>query len=106
MSLKTGFRFKIKYVKPFAKGIRFQIGDKIAESDPPEYINYQVTVFDAPNLSDGDTITLTEINSLEVKKYNNKLYYSFIGKIKTEAQEVPQEQYKDNSAESLLPFDI
>lgn len=106
MSIKSGFKFKVKYVKPFAKGVRFQIGEKIKDSDPVAYINYQVTVFGDYDLSDGDTVTISEINDLEVKQYNGKLYYSLIAKIKEEAKEAPQDSAYDDSSDTSLPFDI
>jgi hypothetical protein len=102
--IKKGFRYTIKFVKqkPSDNGTRyarFQIGDKIKDSN--EYINFQVTVFDPPALNENDKITLDDINDIEARLYEGKLYYSMVAKVtpftEPKAPEEPDEP---------LPFEI
>lgn len=102
--IKKGFRYNVKFVKQHTSSngthyVRFQIGDKIKDSN--EYFNFQVTVFDPPVLSDNDKITLDDINDIEARLYEGKLYYSMVAKV-TPYKDVPEEP--DESYE--LPFQI
>jgi len=101
--IKTGFRYTVKYVKERETRsghiTEFQIGDKIKDSN--EYINFQVTVFDPPALNENDKITLDDINDIEARLYEGKLYYSMVAKVTPYSEPKAPEE-----SDEPLPFDI
>ena len=110
--IREGFRFRVNYVKHQDTKIgtitKFQIGDKIKDGDG--FINYNVTVFQDLPLSDGDSIKLLKIKSLEVREYTNRngeqrKSFDMVADVEIEKatpQATPQVPDDDGS----LPFDL
>jgi len=108
IKVNSQYPSRVKYIKKttLTNGTlvtRFSIGDKIKNSDPAKYINYDVTVFDDLELEDGDEVVLTGIESIECREYNGKLYYSMAARIKAPTQ--PKQQAEPD-AFPAMPFDI
>lgn len=102
IKLNSQYPTKVKFVKHDTTRngsdvTRFSIGDKIKDSD--QYMNYTVTVFDNVNLTDGDTVIFTSIDSISARVYNEKTYYEFVAKVQTSNPERASEP-------ETVPWDI
>ncbi len=111
IKVNSQYPSRVKYVKKTtlsngSPATRFSVGDKIKNSDPAQYINYDVTVFDDLDLQDGDEVVLTAIESIECRNYNGKLYYSLAARIKAPVKPKRTEPVKAAEPEFAEPFDI
>ena len=115
--IRTGFKFTAKFVKrrdtQTGQVTDFQIGDKVKDSadeqGKPRYWNLRVTVWDGPNINDGDQVVLDAIQSIEAREYNGKTYYDMVAKChvgEASAAADAQAQPPIDDADIALPFDL
>lgn len=115
--IKTGFKFTAKFVKhrdtQAGQVTDFQIGDKVKDSaddqGKPRYWNMRVTIWDGLKMSDGDTVVLDAIQSVEAREYDGKTYYDMVAKCHVgEANDRRDTQAKPTVPDDdiSLPFDL
>ena len=97
----SNYKYKVKYVKhkrfQDSSITSFGIGDKIKDSNPTAYQNWQFTVWDYVDLDDGDSINIKTIDTVQTTQYNGKNYMNMSGTV-----EVIQQQ-KQGFAEEEPP---
>jgi hypothetical protein len=101
--LREGFRYTVKFVKKRNTKIGivtdFQIGEKLNNN---EWINFRCTALSDIDIADNDRVKITHIGSVEVKEYNNKIYYNAV--VDVERLDEPA-RYEDTGT-SDEPFDL
>lgn len=78
--MRTGFKYTVKYVevKPTTRGnlTKFSTGEKIKDTE--KYHNWKCTVFEEMDLKDGDRVVIDSIESIDVREYQDKIYYDLV----------------------------
>jgi len=75
--ISDGYSYKVKYVahrttKTGKNITAFSIGDKVKDSNPTEYVNWQVTVWSNLDLVDGQSFKVEKIVNISFDTYNGK----------------------------------
>jgi hypothetical protein len=124
--IKVGYKYKVKYVnhKEISGGqiTSLSIGEKIKGSNPAQFQNYSLTIWDNIDLMDGDDVKILTIESVESRVKGTKTYINLAGTVEVipsenakYAEEAPPEftsepETKDHigdiDSEFALPFDI
>ena len=119
MAIKNGFKYRVKFVKHREVNgtpiTTFNIGEKIRNTDPVEWQNYTVTIWDAVELNDGDEVKLCNFRDIDASRgKDGRTFFSFSADIK-------QDDYADTFKrpmpepavaktvdidDTALPFDI
>lgn len=106
--INSQYPTKVKFVKHKANDrgafTTFSIGDKVKDSDPAQYQNYGVTVFDDLPINDGDEITITSIESISSRVYNGKVFTDLVVKVDTSKMVRPAHEEPDWGNSEKLPF--
>lgn len=105
----TKVRFVRKSTTPKGTPITsFSIGEKIKGTD--EYVNFNCTVFEDINLSDGDEVVFTDITSVEHRLYTDKngnarTSYDIVCKVVPQGYK-PDSNVNNEPDDTSLPFDL
>ena len=113
--IKVGFKYRVKYVKDretrSGSITEFQIGDKIKpatpESESPGYWNMRVTVWGGLTVSDGDTIVIDSIQSIEAREYQGKTFHDMTATCHVDGAQTPKPTPPPvDDSDISLPFDL
>ena len=75
--ISDGYSYKVKYVahrttKTGKKITAFSIGDKVKDSNPTDYVNWQCTIWGDIDIQDGQSLKITKIVNIAFDTYNGK----------------------------------
>lgn len=120
MAIKNGFKYRVNFVKhrdvngtPITS---FSIGEKIRNTDPTEWQNYTVTVWQHIDLQNGDEVKLCNFRDIDASRgKDGRTFFSFSADIKEDdstttyakpMQEPAVSKTVDDDSDCRLPFDI
>ena len=108
MKAGSNYSYKVKYVKHReVKGqiiTSFNIGEKIRDTNPAEYQNYQITVWKNIALRDGEEVLIKSIEAVTASNYNGKRYINVSAEIEVKEHEI--QQFADEQADYMPPTEI
>lgn len=116
MAIKNGNSYRVKFVKHNEVNgtpiTRFSIGEKIRGTDPAEWVNFSVTIWDDVQIYDGDEVKLTNLRDFDVSKgKDGRFFYGLSADIdngqgKPRQQKPKEEKPKVDLSDCTLPFDL
>lgn len=119
MAIRNGWKFRVNFVKHReVKGTpitSFSIGEKIRNTEPPEWQNYTVTVWKHVELNNGDEVKLCNFRDIDASRgKDGRTFIGFSADIQEDDGSQTFARPKDEPAvaktvdddDTVLPFDI